>query len=179
MCGRYRRPSPATRTGRLAPCFGNERNLLTTESKKRPINSQRLASEFVIDEARLLEPLHEETNARPCGAHHFCQRLMIYFRNRFCGRSHALRSGRASGEYEPTFSHSDCNIGQLSPAHIGCSLPARMPRTDSTTSLAESVRASLLSSQFARGCYPRLQWRMQCGRIDPIVSPCLLTPRHS
>jgi len=61
--------------------------LLTTESKKRPLNSQRLASEFVIDESRLLEPLHEETNARPCGAHHFCQRLMTYFQNGGFGRS--------------------------------------------------------------------------------------------
>lgn len=61
--------------------------LLTTESKKRPINSQRLASEFVIDEARLLEPMHEEANARPRGANHFCQRLMAYFRDGGFGRS--------------------------------------------------------------------------------------------
>ena len=61
--------------------------LLTTESKKRPLNSQRLASEFVIDESRLLEPLHEETNARPCGAHHFCQRLLTDPGNRNFGLS--------------------------------------------------------------------------------------------
>jgi hypothetical protein len=64
-----------------------ENRLGAAESKQRPINSQGLATEFVIDEARLLEPIHEKANARPCGANHFCQRLMTYSRNRFCGRS--------------------------------------------------------------------------------------------
>jgi hypothetical protein len=70
-----------------------ESRLLAAESKQRPINSQCLASEFVIDETRLLEPIHEKANARPRGAYHFCERLMTYFRNRDSGRSMSIIVG--------------------------------------------------------------------------------------
>ena len=59
-----------------------ERKRLAAESKKCRMNSQQLAFVFVVDEARILEPVHEKANARPRGAHHLCQRLMTHLRNR-------------------------------------------------------------------------------------------------
>ena len=50
--------------------------LFAAESKKPPMNSQNLAFALIVNEAQFLEPVHEETNARPRSADHFCQSLM-------------------------------------------------------------------------------------------------------
>jgi hypothetical protein len=40
-----------------------EHELLSAESKQCPMNSQQLAFGLVINEARVLEPFHEKTDA--------------------------------------------------------------------------------------------------------------------
>src|ERR1700730_10333960 len=81
--------------------FPNGRKRLAAESKKCPMNSQQLAFRSVIDEARVLEPLHEEANARPRGPYHFCQRFMTDLRNCCLACSTPIKMG-----------HSEENMGQ-------------------------------------------------------------------
>jgi hypothetical protein len=61
--------------------FPKGRKRLAAESEKCPMNSQQLTFRSIINEARVLEPLHEEANARPRGPYHFCQRFMTDLRN--------------------------------------------------------------------------------------------------
>jgi len=51
------------------------------EGKNCPTNSYRIAYGVVVNEARVLEPLHEKGNARPCRPHHFRQRFLTNLRN--------------------------------------------------------------------------------------------------
>ena len=70
-----------------------ERNLLAADSKKCPVNSQRLAFVLVIDEAGFLEPVHKKANARTGRPNHLCQRLKLHLRNRSLGCSMAIEVG--------------------------------------------------------------------------------------
>jgi hypothetical protein len=60
------------------------------------MNSQK-AFVLAVDEARILEPVHEEANTRPRGAHHLCQRLMTHLRNRSLGCSMAIEVREQQG----------------------------------------------------------------------------------
>src|SRR5260370_5663232 len=83
--------------------FPNGWKRLAAESKECPMNSQELACRPVIDEARVLDFLHEEANARPRGSYHFCQRLMTDFRNCCLACSTPIKMGHSEEDMGQSF----------------------------------------------------------------------------
>lgn len=76
------RDRTVTRRRTDPPAFGaGVLNLLGAESKQCSIHAHHPDFVTVINEARFLEPLHEKTNARAGGPHHFCQRLVTNLRD--------------------------------------------------------------------------------------------------
>jgi hypothetical protein len=102
---RYDLTRGINRTCGWADCssFPNGRKLLAAESKKCPMNSQQLAFRSVIDEARVLELLHEKANARPRGPYHFCQRFMTDLRNCSLACSTPIKMGHSEEHMGQSF----------------------------------------------------------------------------